>query len=98
MWKTWFFLCVTVDILPVWRSLLTFFDDERAFLGLGGGVARAAHVLGEDPEEVLVPHHQLRDGDAAAVVVLDARVPLLRKQIEACKRKTYFTTHHLQFQ
>lgn len=54
------------------------FDDESAVLGGSGRFAEAAHVLGVDAEEVLVPHHQVRDGDAGAVVVLDTRVPLLR--------------------
>jgi hypothetical protein len=61
----------------------TFFNDEGAVLGLGGTLAQTHHVLRVDSEVVLVPHHQLGDGDAGAVVVLNTRVPLLshRKQI-----------------
>ena len=59
------------------HSRSTFFDDERAVLGLCGTFTETAHVLGVDPEVVLVADHQVRDGDARAVVVLNARVPLL---------------------
>ena len=55
----------------------TFFEDERAIFGLGGGFAQTTHVLREDPEEVLVPNHQLCDSDAVAMVVLNACVPFL---------------------
>ena len=56
---------------------VTFFNNEGTFLGLSGTFTGATHVLRKDPEEVLVPNHQLCDGDAGAVVVLNARVPLL---------------------
>lgn len=57
--------------------ILTFFNDEGTLFGLGGRFAQAAHVLWKDPEKVLVSNHQLCDGDAVAMVVLNARVPLL---------------------
>lgn len=56
---------------------VTFFDDEGTFLGLGGRFTQATHVLRKDPEEILISNHQLRDGDAGAMVVFNACVPFL---------------------
>lgn len=70
----------------------TFFHNEGTFFGLGGTFTQATHVLCKDPEEVLVSHHQLRDGDAVAMVVLDASVPFLpvrRSNHERAERVSY---------
>lgn len=55
----------------------TFFDDECALLGLSGIFTQATHVLREDPEVILIPNHKLCDGNAGAMVVLNAREPFL---------------------
>ena len=67
------------------HSRSTFFDDESAVLGLRGAFTETAHVLGVDPEEVLVADHQVRDGNARAVVVLNTRVPLLSSKWDASR-------------
>lgn len=59
------------------RYIVTFFDNESTFFGLGCSFAWATHVLRKDPEEIFISNHQFGDGDAIAVVVLNARVPFL---------------------
>lgn len=68
------------------RPRHTLFDDEGTVLGLSGTFTQAAHVLCIDPEEVLVAHHQLCDGDACAVVVLNAGVPFLNSRLREVKK------------
>lgn len=77
------FHCSPYGIPPTEELTHTFFNDEGAVLGLGGTLAQTHHVLRVDSEVVLVPHHQLGDSDAGAMVVLNTRVPLLshREQI-----------------
>lgn len=57
--------------------IVTFFNDESTIFGLRCSFAWATHVLCKDPEEIFISNHQFGDGDAIAVVVLNARVPLL---------------------
>lgn len=59
---------------------LTFLHDDCCIFSSGGALAQAHHVLREDPEVVLIAYYQLIDGDACAMVVLQAGVPLLWTQ------------------
>lgn len=59
---------------------LTLLHDDCCIFSGGGALAQAHHILWEDPEVVLVAYYQLIDGDACAMVVLQAGVPFLWTQ------------------
>lgn len=77
-----FVLCKVLGPSTLCSHHRTFFGDESAVFGLRSGFAQTTHVLCEDPKIVLVPNHQLCDGDAAAMIVLNAREPLLKSRVK----------------